>query len=236
MTVPTTRLGQAAGIAAAVAGAIFVLVQINHPPMELASITTTDWMLRSTAKTVMSALALAGITGIYLRQRSRVGGLGLAGYVALAVGYLLMFGTEFLAAFVLPTVAKTSPTYAVDVIVTAFGGSPVGDIGAMSVVLQATGAFYILGGLMFGITTFRAGVLARWAAALLAIGNTATIALAVLPDAYNRPFAVPTGIALMGLGVSLWRDQRRVAQREQIGSVGEDSVAAPANRLQVSAS
>lgn len=44
MTV-STRLGQAAGIAAAVAGLIFVLVQVNHPPMEVASATTTecDW-------------------------------------------------------------------------------------------------------------------------------------------------------------------------------------------------
>jgi hypothetical protein len=31
----------------------------------------------------------------------------------------------------------------------------------------------------------------------------------VLPESFNRPFAVPTGVALIGLGVSLWRDQRR---------------------------
>ena len=31
MTVTTTRLGQAAGIATAVGGAIFVAVQVNHP-------------------------------------------------------------------------------------------------------------------------------------------------------------------------------------------------------------
>ena len=32
MTVTTTGLTKAAGIAAAVAGAIFIAVQINHPP------------------------------------------------------------------------------------------------------------------------------------------------------------------------------------------------------------
>ena len=73
MTITTSRLGQAAGIATAVAGTIFVLVQINHPAMEVASVTTTDWFVRSTAKTVMTALALAGITGMYLRQRATVG-------------------------------------------------------------------------------------------------------------------------------------------------------------------
>ena len=109
MTVTTTRLGQAAGIATAVAGAIFIAVQINHPAMDLASVTTTDWVVRNGAKTLMAALALAGITGLYLRQRARVGLVGLVGYLVLSVGYLLMFGTEFLAAFVLPTAAKTAP-------------------------------------------------------------------------------------------------------------------------------
>jgi hypothetical protein len=69
----------------------------------------------------------------------------------------------------------------------------------------------MLGGLVFGLATFRARILARWAAVLLAVGNLSTLALSVLPDSFNRPMAVPTGIALIGLGVSLWRDQRREA-------------------------
>jgi hypothetical protein len=211
MTVTTARLGQAAGVATAIAGAIFVLVQINHPAMEVASVSTTDWVLRSTAKTVMSALALAGITGIYLRQRAKVGLLGLASYLFLSVGYLAMFGTEYLAAFVLPTVAKTSPGYVNDVVVAAAGGAPAGSIGLMQAVFLTMAAGYVVGGLLFGITTFRARVLARWAAVLLAVGNVSTLALAALPESYNRPLAVPTGIALIGLGYSLWRDQR-VAQ------------------------
>ena len=209
MTITTSRLGQAAGIASAVAGTIFVLVQINHPAMELASVTTTDWLVRSTAKTVMTALALAGITGMYLRQRATVGAFGLAGYLLLSAGYLLMFGTEFVAAFVLPTAATSAPGYVNDVIVAAFGGHATGDIGALSAVFAVTGAAYVAGGLVFGIATFRAGILSRWAAALLAVGNLSTLALAVLPASFNRPLAVPTGIALIGLGVSLWRDQRR---------------------------
>ena len=37
MTVTTTSLTRAAGLSAAVAGLIFCTVQINHPPMEVAS-------------------------------------------------------------------------------------------------------------------------------------------------------------------------------------------------------
>jgi hypothetical protein len=112
------------------------------------------------------------------------------------------------AAFVLPTAAKSSPGYVNDVIVTAFGGQPAGDIGSLMAVFALTGLGYAGGGLLFGIATFRAGILARWAAVLLAVGNVSTLALAVLPDSFNRPMAVPTGVALVGLGISLWRDQR----------------------------
>jgi hypothetical protein len=65
--------------------------------------------------------------------------------------------------------------------------------------------------LLFGIAVFRTRVLARWAAALLAVATTSTFALSVLPESFNRPFAVPMGVALIGLGISLWRDQRRPA-------------------------
>lgn len=211
MTVSTTRLGQAAGIATAVAGLIFILVQINHPAMELASATTTEWVVRSAAKAVMSALVLAGITGMYLRQFRQVGVLGLAGYLLFSVGYFVMFGVEFLAAFVLPTVAHTAPGYVNDVLVSSAGGTPAGDIGLMQAVFVATAIGYVGGGLLFGIALFRAGVLARWAAALLVIGNVSTLALSALPESFNRPLAVPTGIALIGLGASLWRDQRHAA-------------------------
>jgi hypothetical protein len=211
MTVTTTRLGQAAGIATAVAGAIFVAVQVNHPAMEVASATTASWIIRSAAKTVMSALVLAGITAMYLRQREKVGVLGLVGYLLLSAGYFLMFGTEYVAAFVLPGAADKAPGWVNDVIVTAFGGHPSGDIGSLGMVFAATGFFYVLGGLLFGIATYRAGILWRWAAALLAVGNVSTLTLAVLPGSFNRPMAVPTGIALIGLGISLWRDQRREA-------------------------
>ena len=211
MNVSTARLGQGAGIAAAVAGAIYVAVQVKHPAMTVESATTADWVVRNTAKTVMSALVLAGITGMYLRQHAKAGISGLIGYLTLSAGFLMMFATTFMAAFALPTTARLDPAWTGDVIAAAFKGSADGDIGALTTVFAVTGAFYILGGLLFGLTTFRAGMLNRGAAALLAVGNVATAALAVLPQSFNRPLAVPTGLALIGLGVSLWNDQRRAS-------------------------
>jgi hypothetical protein len=208
MTITAAHLTRAAGIAAAIAGTIFIAVQINHPPMEAASAETTQWVVRSCAKAVMSALALAGITGMYVRQFRQSGLLGLAGFLIFAVGYLTMFSVEVIAAAVLPGLTGTNPEYVNDVLVTAAGGTPAGDIGGMQTLLNLSGFGYLAGGLLFGIALFRTHILARWAAALLAVGAVATTALAVLPESFNRPLAVPVGIALIGLGVSLWRNHQ----------------------------
>ena len=211
MTVSASRLTRAAGICAALAGLIFIVVQIKHPPMDVHTVTTTDWLVRSTAKAVMAALALIGITGMYLRQRRQMGALGRVGYVVFGVGYLLMLSTEIIAAFVLPGMAHSSPTYVNNVVVAAFGGHPTSSIGGMQTLFDLSGLTYLVGGLLFGTALFRARVLARWAAALLAVGTLTTVALKVLPESFNRPMAVPTGVALIGLGISLWRDQHITA-------------------------
>jgi hypothetical protein len=212
MTITPTTLFRASGVAAAVAGLIFVGVQINHPHLDATSITTTDVIARNSLKLLMAALALAGLTGMYLRQVTKIGLLGLLGYVLFAAGYLLMLGTEFVAAFVLPTLAHSAPAYVSDVIAAANNGTATGDIGLMQTVILVTGIAYLAGGFIFGIALFRANVLARWAAALLAVGTLATIATGIMPQ-YERLFAIPTGVALIGLGYSLWRSQRTPAAR-----------------------
>ena len=202
-------LTRTAGVAAALAGLIYIAVQINHPPLDVSTITTTQVTVRSTAKLVMGALALAGITGVYLFQVRQLGGVGLVGYVLLMAFYLVLIPIEFTAAWVLPSLASTDPHFVNDVLTVAEGGTATGDIGQLQIAFYLAGALYVAGGAVFGIALLRARVLARWPAALLIIGTAATLALSVLPESYNRPVAVPTGIALVGLGVSLWRAQAR---------------------------
>jgi len=227
MNVTSSGLTKAAAAAAAVAGLIFIAVQVNHPAIDTYTTDTADWVVRNGAKAVMAALALTGITGMYLRQHVKAGLLGLVGYVAFAVGYLLMFSVEMMGALVLPNLVDTQPQFINDVLTAATGGQPVGDIGGLQALLNAAGAGYMIGGLLFGIALFRTRVLARWAAVLLAISTIATLALAVLPEAFNRPFAVPEGIALIGLGVSLWRNPTDPTADAAAGS-SDDSDAAPA--------
>src|SRR5918911_4887568 len=109
MTVTTTSLTRAAGVAAAAAGAIFIAVQLGHPQLNLTTITTTDVFVRDCGKVLMCALALAGITGMYLSQVRRNGVLGLVGYLVFAANYLSIMCTTFMAAFVAPILADTNP-------------------------------------------------------------------------------------------------------------------------------
>jgi hypothetical protein len=211
MNLTANRLTAAAGLCAAAAGAIFVGVQINHPPADVAHLVTTDMLVRESAKVLMSVLALIAFTGIFLRHRSRLGVLGLAGFSLLTVGYLAMFATESIVGYVLPTVAHSDPAYVQGVIDAAMGRGTSVDIGNMNLLLMAMGLGYPLGGMLFGIALFRARVVSRWASLLLAHETVSVLALAALPESFSRPFAVPTGIALIGLGVSLWRNERRQA-------------------------
>ena len=209
MNITTTKITAAAGLCAAVAGAIYVGVQVNHPPADVAHVVTTEMAVRETAKAVMAVLALAGFAGMFLHNRHRFGVVGVAGYVLVSVGFLAMFANQVIVGCVLPTIAETDPGYVQAYLDAAVGGSPSRDIGGMSVLFGITGFGYALGGLLFGIALFRAGILARWASLLLAAGTTSALALSMLPESFNRSFAVPVGIALLGLGVSLWRDSRR---------------------------
>src|SRR4051812_32267985 len=108
MNLTANRLTAAAGLCAAAAGAIFVGVQINHPPADVAHIVTTEMLGRESAKVLMTVLALVGFTGMFLRHHRRFGVFGLAGFSLLTVGFLAMFANQCIVAYVLPTVAHAN--------------------------------------------------------------------------------------------------------------------------------
>lgn len=230
MQITATGLSKAAAASAAAAGAIFIAVQIGHPASGTFTVQTGEWVAREFAKIVMGVLALAGITGLYLRQHRETGPLGLVGYLVFAAGYLGLISMEVIAAFVLPELVDTQPGFVNDVVAAANGGVPDNSIGGLMTLFSLAGAGYLLGGLIFGIAMFRAGVLYRWAAALLAVSTLGTAALAVLPESFNRPMAVPEGIALIALGVSLWRNPRD-NHRAATSSVARSTTAPAISRV-----
>jgi hypothetical protein len=208
MTITPTSLSRAAAVAAVLAGLVFIGVQINHPHLDATAVTTTEWAVRNSLKVLMAVLALTGITGMYLRQIRQIGVLGLVGYVLFALGYLTIMCIAFVAAYVLPSIADSDPSYVNNVLAVAEGGAATGDIGLIRTALLVEGLGYLAGGLVFGIALYRARVLARWAAALLAIASVLSATLPLLPDSVYRLLAFPNGLALIGLGYSLWRVSR----------------------------
>jgi hypothetical protein len=214
MTITSTKLTSAAGVAAVVGGLLFIAVQIKHPNLDLAFISTTEWKVRQTMKVLFASLSLVGITGMYLRQVTKTGVLGLVGYVVLAVGFLAMVSVEVVAGVVLPSIADSAPGYVSDVLAVAVpGGHATGDIGLIQPLITVMGIGFLGGSMLFGMALLRARILARWAAALLTVGAFATFAIPLLPQVNFRLFAIPTGVAMVGLGYSLWRDQRNPAGR-----------------------
>lgn len=143
-------------------------------------------IVSNTLKLLMATLALAGITGLYLRQVKKMGVLGLLGYVLFSGGFLGIVSTSFVAAFLLPSLAHSAPAYVADVIAAGNNGNAIGDIGLMQTAILVTGIGYLIGGFIFGIALFRANVLARWATALLAAGTVATIATGMVPQSRSR--------------------------------------------------
>jgi hypothetical protein len=111
LTITTSGLTRAAALAAIAGGTIFVAVQIGHPQLTPTSITSTNVQIRESLKVLFAALAVAGITGMYLSQVRRNGVLGLIGYLLLAAGYLSVMCTTFIGVFVMPTIVKTNPGY-----------------------------------------------------------------------------------------------------------------------------
>lgn len=213
MTITTTKLARTAGLCAVAAGLLFIVVQLIHPHEDVASVTATAWTVTHSLTLAMSVLAVIGISGMYLRHVEQTGWLGLIGYVLFTSCFLVIGAFTFAEAYILPLLSDQAPQFVNDVLAVVTGGAIVGDVGALATANAVAAATYLLGGLLFGVALFRAGTLARWAALLLAVGTVLTIARPLLPHDLERLTAVPVGLALAGLGWSLWRGQRTAAGR-----------------------
>ena len=201
-----------AGLSAMVAGILFVVIQPLHPPDTLMSVTTNTWTIIHSLTIAMSVLGLIGIAGIYARQVEKVGWLGLAGYVAFSLFLLVTFAWTFAEAFVSPVLAAEAPTFVEGFLGIVSGEPSEVNLGALPTLYLSAGAFVLLGCLLFGIATLRAGTLSRWAAGLFAFGGPASaVVVSLLPHEYERYAALPIGIGLAWLGYSLWSERREDA-------------------------
>jgi len=209
MKITASNLIRWAGLSAMVAGIIFAGIQPIHPPDVLSSVNTSAFIIITSLKTAMSLFGLFGIAGLYARQVEETGWLGLAGYLLLSIFYAVQMCFSFVEPLILPLLTTVAPTFVESVLGMASGAGGPMNLGALATVYSLVSVLYLLGLLLFGIAMFRAGILSRWAAGLLAFsGPLAIIMVALLPHQLERLAAMPMGFALAWLGYALWSERR----------------------------
>ena len=202
-----------AGLSAMVAGLCFLVIGMFHPVNEPSAVNET-WVNVHIFATALGFFGLFGMAGLYARQVEESGWLGLAGFLLFTVWMTLVCGFSFVEAFILPKLASESPAFVAGVLGMFSGASSEIDLGILPTIWNISGPMLIFGPLLFGIATFRARVLPRWAGALLAL-NAALVPLGALvpPEYQPKIIMVPIGLALAWLGYALFSERREKASR-----------------------
>ena len=208
-----------AGLAALVAGICFVALGLLHPPEILSSVTTSRWAITHAVAIALSVFGLLGVTGLYARQMEAAGWLGLAGYLLWSLWLVLFLPFNFVEAFILPLLATEAPTLAEGFLGVITRSASEASFGALAGLWALSDILFLLGGLVFGIATLRAGILSRWAAGVFTVGIGLAPATALLPHALEPLVAVPIGVGLAWLGYALWAERHEHAADAVAGSV-----------------
>src|SRR5436309_934425 len=214
MKITASNLIRLSGLSAMVAGISFVAVGLLHPPHVLSSVTTGTWLVVHLLTIAVTFFGLLGIAGLYARQVEETGWFGLAGFLVFSLWLVLVPGFTFFEALILPLLAIDAPKFASDFLATFTGAAVETKLGILPTLCSLVGVLYILGPLLFGVATLRAGNLSRWAAGVFGFGAVWSVAFALLPAALEPLAAVPMGSGLAWLGYALWSERRQpVSQR-----------------------
>src|SRR3954470_7209470 len=225
MRITNASLMRWAGLCAVIGGLCYVFVGVFHPANVPASVIITRWTTVHVVACAMSFFGLLGLVGLYARQTVKSGWLGLAGFILLSLWMVVIMGFSFVEAFILPHVASALPGLLQAWMGMFNGPSGTFNLGALPTIWTLTAPVYILGGLLFGIATFRAGILPRWAGALLAVSTVLAPVAALLPNASQPKIAIPMGLGLAWLGYSLWSEKRAESELEPDTETAKDKPA-----------
>ncbi len=180
-----------AGIASVTAAVLMLTNQLSQLAFALTmseSMAIATHSLRWGLALVATFALLIALTGLYARQATAAGRLGLVGFLVAALGTVLLAGDWWYETFVAPAIRAQAP----EILNTAPSGVIL--IGA-----ALTFVSFALGWVLFGIASYRADVFPRGASILMMIGGiTGILALAA-------PFQVPLALAIGWMGWSLLR-------------------------------
>ncbi len=189
-----SQLTWASGLAAALAGALFIVAEVLTPitllmnPDTLSRVALTDRFVVQSLLTLLAAmLLLAGLVGLYAFQSQEAGRLGAVGFSTAFFVTALILGDFYANTFVTPSLALDSP-HALDS----------DHFGLLGLWLPLEFGFLALAWSPFAVATLRARVYPRGVAWLLLVGAL----IALLPLPYVN---VLFDAAVSWLGIALMR-------------------------------
>jgi len=179
-----------------IAGTIFDTAIIPDHNLTVQQALSTSFTIDASLFLVWSVLLVMGLPGAYLRQATRAGALGFAGFVLLSLG-LLLGGVAF------STVQVTDWPYLAQFAPKLLPSGGTGPTSGFLLWILVPVVLSGLGSILLGVSTIRAKVFSRWIGILLIVaGVLFLVSIAPIPYidlASNSIFF----IAFAGFGYTL---------------------------------
>ena len=153
------RLGGLSGI---VAGALLAIIAVADQALHVARIGTVPLVaaLFNTLCVVSGIFALLALTVLYAHQSDKAGSFGVIGYVGAFTGWTLMTAYSYASAYAIPAFMREAPAL-----------RTAGSLSPLTEATVATVCLFVVGNLLFAISSHRAAVFARRSTVLLMVGS-----------------------------------------------------------------
>jgi hypothetical protein len=191
------NLIQWSGLASILSGVLLFVFFMLNPARNLATIASNPYVAVHAVGTAATILGQLGIAGLYARQSEKAGVLGLFGFVVCFVGLALTSAEVFLDTYVLPLFVAQGTEVLLRLV----------SAGPLIPVSQLTSTLFVVGFILFGLATLRAGVLPRWAAVLVIVGSLYGVGRLPLPALGRAVVAAMFAVGLIWLGYALWSEK-----------------------------
>ena len=184
-----------------ISGAALGYSYISHPHhMTPETIAAPFWVVIHALFALSLLLGLLGTTALYASTATRSGRLGLAGFLSLFTGMLLIFGLDYYEVLIAPYLAVHHPE-----IIAVYGAGDT--MGPIAIFFPLAGMLTVVGYALLALGWMRARVLSRTVAfALIAAALAFGIGLSPLGGLLSaRITAAAFGAMLVTVGFIAWR-------------------------------
>ena len=194
-----TSVIRLSGLACIVFGALLSLTFLLRVALPDPDPTTGSHVIVGTLRVLTAAFGILAFTGVYARQVEQAGKLGLAGYLIAFLGVAMVLGLEFSFAYLFPVFAIGVPEF-----VAQIDAGQVEPAGPIIVIFFLVDIVFLIGVILFGAATLRAGVLPRRAVTVMLVGAVTLSISDFLPGFVAPASALLTGLGFAWLGYALW--------------------------------